>query len=222
MTVLPQTMDAAVMPAMMAKGKFQGGMTAPTPSGNVAELVALAGELDGGGGLVEAEGFAAVELEEVDGLAYVGVGLGPVFADLEGEPGAELEFALADEVGGAEEQGGALCDGCGSRCRRRPGRPCIAASACSASARWWTADDLGGAGRVGGDDLVFGLEAAAADDEVVLVAELVSDVSESLLACRRLFSGSVKSTKGSLVKGVCAVRTEMDGMRFRVAIAGRF
>ena len=33
MTVLPQTIEAAVMPAMMAKGKFQGGMTAPTPSG---------------------------------------------------------------------------------------------------------------------------------------------------------------------------------------------
>jgi hypothetical protein len=32
-TVLPQTMEAAVMPAMMAKGKFHGGMTAPTPSG---------------------------------------------------------------------------------------------------------------------------------------------------------------------------------------------
>ena len=33
MTVLPVTMAAAVIPAMMAKGKFQGGMTAPTPSG---------------------------------------------------------------------------------------------------------------------------------------------------------------------------------------------
>ena len=33
MTVLPQTMEAAVIPAMMAKGKFHGGITAPTPSG---------------------------------------------------------------------------------------------------------------------------------------------------------------------------------------------
>ena len=56
---------------------------------NVAELVALSGVLDGRGGGVEAEGFAGVELEEVDGLAYVGVGLGPVLADLVGEPGAE-------------------------------------------------------------------------------------------------------------------------------------
>ncbi len=32
-TVFPQTIEAAVIPAMMAKGKFHGGMTAPTPSG---------------------------------------------------------------------------------------------------------------------------------------------------------------------------------------------
>ena len=33
MTVLPLTMEASVMPAMMAQGKFHGGITAPTPSG---------------------------------------------------------------------------------------------------------------------------------------------------------------------------------------------
>src|SRR5579863_8387509 len=32
-TVLPVTIDAAVIPAMMANGKFHGGITAPTPSG---------------------------------------------------------------------------------------------------------------------------------------------------------------------------------------------
>jgi hypothetical protein len=32
-TVLPQTMAAIVMPAMMANGKFHGEITAPTPSG---------------------------------------------------------------------------------------------------------------------------------------------------------------------------------------------
>src|ERR1700757_2331922 len=32
-TVLPQTIDAAVIPAMIAQGKFHGGITAPTPSG---------------------------------------------------------------------------------------------------------------------------------------------------------------------------------------------
>src|SRR5580698_582113 len=32
-TVLPVTIEAAVMPAIIAKGKFHGGITAPTPSG---------------------------------------------------------------------------------------------------------------------------------------------------------------------------------------------
>jgi hypothetical protein len=32
-TVFPQTIDASVMPAMIAQGKFHGGITAPTPSG---------------------------------------------------------------------------------------------------------------------------------------------------------------------------------------------
>ena len=32
-TVLPVTIAAVVMPARIASGKFQGGMTTPTPSG---------------------------------------------------------------------------------------------------------------------------------------------------------------------------------------------
>ena len=32
-TVFPVTNEAAVIPAMMASGKFHGGMTTPTPSG---------------------------------------------------------------------------------------------------------------------------------------------------------------------------------------------
>ena len=32
-TVFPATIEARVMPAMIAAGKFHGGITAPTPSG---------------------------------------------------------------------------------------------------------------------------------------------------------------------------------------------
>ncbi len=32
-TVFPVTMEAVVIPTMMAAGKFHGGITAPTPSG---------------------------------------------------------------------------------------------------------------------------------------------------------------------------------------------
>ena len=92
------------MPAMMAKGKFHGRDDGAHAERDVKQLVALAGVLDGGGCGGQAQGFACVELEEVDGLAHVGVGLGPVLADFVGEPGAELELALADDVGGAEQQ----------------------------------------------------------------------------------------------------------------------
>ena len=33
MQVFPVTIDATVIPSVMAQGKFQGGMTTPTPSG---------------------------------------------------------------------------------------------------------------------------------------------------------------------------------------------
>ena len=41
-TVFPVTSAAVVIPARIARGKFQGGMTAPTPEGDVLELVLLA------------------------------------------------------------------------------------------------------------------------------------------------------------------------------------
>jgi len=66
------------------------------------------------------EGLAGVELQEVDALAYVGVGFGPVLADFEGEPGAEVEVAVADELGAAEEELDAVGDG-GGRCFRGGG-----------------------------------------------------------------------------------------------------
>ena len=181
MTVLPQTMAAEVMPAMMARGKFHGGNDGADAEGDVAELVALAGELDGGGGRVEAEGFAGVELEEVDGLAHVGVGLGPVLADLIGEPRAQLELAQAHEAGGAEEQGSAFgrglarpgCEG-GLRGGHRGFHMLLVGALVDA-------DDFGGARRVDGDDLGAGADALATDDEVIIVAEPGLDAGESFL-----------------------------------------
>ena len=73
------------------EGEVPGRNDGADAQRNVAQLVAFSGELDGRGGCVQAQGLAGVELEEVDGLAYVGVGFGPVLADFEGQPGAELE-----------------------------------------------------------------------------------------------------------------------------------
>ena len=65
------------------EGKIPGGDDGAGAERDVTEGVALAGELDGGGGAVEAEGFAGVELHKVDALGDVGIGFGPVFADLD-------------------------------------------------------------------------------------------------------------------------------------------
>ena len=74
----------------------------------VAQFAALAGELHRGRGFGEAQRFAGVELDEVDGFGHFGVGLGEVLADLEDEPGRPLEFMVAQGVGYAEEKIGAL------------------------------------------------------------------------------------------------------------------
>ena len=109
-TVLPVTMAAAVMPAMMAKGKFHGGMTAPHAERDVAQAVAFARQLDRRGCGVQLERLTRVELHEVDALAHVGVGLSPILADLVGEPCAELELALLDELRHAQQQADAAFD----------------------------------------------------------------------------------------------------------------
>src|SRR5688500_16483524 len=42
-TVFPATTAAIVMPAMIASGKFHGGITAPTPSGMYSKLLSSPG-----------------------------------------------------------------------------------------------------------------------------------------------------------------------------------
>ena len=52
----------------------------------------------------ESQGFAGVELEEVDRLRHVGVRLRPVLADLVDKPGTEFELAVPDERCRAQQQ----------------------------------------------------------------------------------------------------------------------
>ena len=57
--MLPVTTEATVMPAMMAKGKFQGGITRANSQRNIDQLIALAGILDGRGCGGQAQRFLA-------------------------------------------------------------------------------------------------------------------------------------------------------------------
>src|ERR671933_430531 len=52
-TVFPVTKEAAVIPAMMASGKFQGGMTTPTPSGMYSRRFSSPSMRVRGGGAAE-------------------------------------------------------------------------------------------------------------------------------------------------------------------------
>ena len=52
-TVLPLTIEARVMPAMMAQGKFHGGITAPTPSGMYVSVSRSPGSCTGGSALAK-------------------------------------------------------------------------------------------------------------------------------------------------------------------------
>ena len=137
-------------------------------------MVAFAGQLNGCGCLVQAESLAAVKLKEVYGLAHVGVGLGPVLAHFERQPGAELEATFANEGSGAEEQRCAFLDrrtaprGKGSLCELHRGFDVLHAGALV------DADDLSRMRRVHGEDFADSLQPCAADDDVVLAAKLVA------------------------------------------------
>ena len=92
----------------MAKGKFHGGITAQTPSGIYTQLIALAGILDRRRRLRQAQRLTRIELQKVDGLGHIGIGLNPVLAHLVGQPGAELKFALANQLRRLQQQRRAL------------------------------------------------------------------------------------------------------------------
>jgi hypothetical protein len=128
--------------------------------------------LDGGGGCVQAQRFAGVELQEVDGLADVRVCLSPVLADFAGEPRAEFEFAQADEAGSAKEQGSAFLHRLaapGRECRLRDLHRRFHVALIGALV---DADHFRGAGWVDGDDLRVGLASRLPPmHEVVLVAQ---------------------------------------------------
>ena len=90
---------------------------------DIEQPVAFARVLDGRGSRGEAQGFARVELEEVDGLGYVGIGFGPILADFVGEPRTKLELAFTDDVRRVEQELNALvCRGAAPGFERRQGR----------------------------------------------------------------------------------------------------
>ena len=179
---------------------------------NVAELVALAGELDGRLRLIEAERFARRRTRGSRWSRLRRRRPRPSSCRPRGEPRAELEAAFANELGGAEEQGGALGDR--ESCSRSEG---------GLRGLHRRFDVLGACALVDADDLrrdapdsierilPVGLDALAADDRCRTRGRVCSRTSASASSMRRLFSGWVKSTNGSLAKGVSGAEAR-DGV----------
>ena len=139
------------------------------------EFVALTGELDGRGGSGKPKRLAGVELQEVDGLADIGVRLTGVLSDLVGEPGVELELAAANDLGDIQQERNARLDR-GAR-PRFEGRECRVDGKLRVlgSGLLVDADNLGGARRIERANLTLGAQALAAGDKVVLAAQLTGN-----------------------------------------------
>jgi hypothetical protein len=120
----------------------------------VVQAVALAGDLEQRPAAAQCDRAPRVELQEVDGLADVGVGLGPRLARLAHAERRERGPALAHPRGGAREHRGALAGG-----QRGP----VAVAVLGGADRRGDlqrcgdrrgGDDALGVGRVGGDEPV--------------------------------------------------------------------
>ncbi len=180
MTVLPVTIEATVMPAIMAREKFHGGITAPTPKRDVVQLIPLAWILDRRRHRSKAQRLARVEVEKVDGLAHFGICLGPILANFVGQPCAEIESALPDQIGRVQKQRRALFDGgnapafisieCSLHGELGMLQPCLLMHS----------DHLRRPRRIQRADLLLGADAPAADDDVILLTELVGDTVQGV------------------------------------------
>ena len=73
--------------------------------GNVAQVVSLSCYGREGLGLVQAQHLPGVELAEIDRFRHVGICFRPGLTDLIDHPGGKMIFALADDLGGIEQNG---------------------------------------------------------------------------------------------------------------------
>ena len=134
----------------------------------------LAGQLHHGGGLVEPQRFDGVHHAEVDQLGDVGVGLEVVLADFKHQPGFQLELALAQKLRNSEQQRGALLHRGRSPGLERLERRLHGGLDFGGPGLLVDAHHLRRLGRIDRRRRVAGLDAASADDQVVLAAQFAA------------------------------------------------
>jgi len=118
----------------------------------------------------QAQSFACVKLEEVDGLGHVGIGFGPVLADFVGQPCGELEFSVADDGRSIEQKRRAHVDRDPAPGMKGPQRGVHGFLRVFGAGFLVDAYDLRRPGGVQRGDLAGGLFAMAADDQIVFAA----------------------------------------------------
>ena len=183
-TVLPVTMAAERHARHDGQREVPGRDHHADTERDVEELVVFAGDLRDRLRFGEPQRLAAVELEKVDRLGDVGVRLGPALAHLVDHPRRELELALADDLGGAEQVRRPLlrrnlAPGF-ERAQRRVHR--VFGVLLGPLRR--AADHVVRIGGVDGSDAPLCLDLLAADDQRVVAAKLGADLVQRRLHLR--------------------------------------
>ena len=172
--MLPLTIEASGHAGHDGAGEIPRRNHRADAERNVGQRVALARQLHGRLGFGEAQGLARVELAEIDGLGNVGIGLEPVLRNFEHQPGHEFELALAHHIGDAEQERGALLDRSAAPVGERLRRGLHGGLDVLIAGFLVNADHFRRLGGIDGTNLVGGLDALAADDQVVLAAQLAT------------------------------------------------
>jgi hypothetical protein len=141
---------------------------------NIGQRVALARQLHGRFGLREAQRLARVELAEIDGLGNIGIGLEPVLRNFKHQPSHVFQLALAHDIGHVKQKRRALFDRRVAPVTERLTGGLYGGFDVLLASLLVNSDYLRRLGGIDGPNLVGGLAALAADDQVILAAELAT------------------------------------------------
>ena len=170
------------------------------------QFIALAGILNGRCGSSKPQSLARIELQKVDGLAHISIGLSPVLAYLECQPGHELELALANYVSRIQQQRNAHIRRCPAPWNEGVLRGGHRTCGMFGAGLLMNADNLRRPRRIDGNNFFRGLDALAADHEIVFARQAAAQLYSSAFSMARMFSGALKSVNGSLANTPLGVR----------------
>src|SRR5580658_3172887 len=141
---------------------------------NVGQSVALARQLHGRFSFREAQSLARIELAEVDSLGDIGIGFEPVLGDFKHQPCHVFQLALAHYISHVKQERRALLDRGVAPVTKSLRSGLYRRLDVFLASPLVNSDDLRRLGGIDGTNLVGGLDAFAADNQVILAAELAT------------------------------------------------